>query len=183
MAGKKQMTKKPAAKKQTPKHPLMLDGKDWNRALVMDHLCDQLATSSLSLGSILLAGADGNNLPSYSTIMKWLEEDEKLSEKYARAKEAQADYLADEMLDIADDGKNDWMEKTDKDGQSIGWQLNGEHVQRSKLRIESRKWLMGKLKPKKYGERTTLAGDPENPLAVLTMEQIAANPKSRLKIK
>jgi hypothetical protein len=61
--------------------------------------------------------------------------------------------------------------------------LNGEHVQRSRLRIESRKWLAAKLKPKKYGEKTTIAGDAENPLAVLTMDSITTNPASRIKIK
>ena len=73
-----------------PVHPLMIDGKDWNRIRVMDHICNELATTSLGIGSILKAGLDGNNLPSYSTVMKWLDEDTSLSEKYARAKEAQA---------------------------------------------------------------------------------------------
>lgn len=164
-------------------HPLKLNGKDWDKGLVMNHLCDQLATTSNGIGTILRSGYQGKDLPSYSSIMAWLDADEKLLDRYTRAKEAQADFMADEILDIADDGSNDWMERHDKDGNNVGWQVNGEHVQRSRLRIESRKWLASKLKPKKYGEKTTLAGDAENPLAVLTMEQITTSPNSRIKVK
>ena len=57
------------------------------------------------------------------------------------------------MLDIADDACNDWMERLGEDGQPIGYQLNGDHIQRSRLRIETRKWLATKLQPKKYGDR------------------------------
>jgi len=49
-----------------------------------------------------------------------------------------------------------------------------------RLLSDNRKWLLSKLAPKKYGDRTTLAGDAENPLAVTLLDQIAANPKSRL---
>lgn len=169
--------------KPVPLHPLMIDGKDWNRALVMAHICDLLATTSYGIGKILNSGYDGKPLPSYSTVMKWLEEEEILSDRYARAKEAQAEFMADEMLDIADDGRNDWMESFGKDGESLGYKINGDHVQRSRLRIDTRKWLASKLKPKKYGDKTILSGDKENPVAVLTMDQITVNPNSRIKLK
>ncbi len=145
------------------KHPLMLDGKDWDRELVMRHICDQLATTSYGIGSILKMGFNGKDLPSYSSIMAWLDADAKLLERYTRAKEAQADYMADEILDIADDGKNDWMERHDKEGENAGWQINGEHVQRSRLRIDSRKWLAAKLKPKKYGDKVAVGGADDLP--------------------
>lgn len=74
-------------------------------------------------------------------------------EQYARAKEIQAEGFAEELMDIADDGTNDWMEKLDKDGKPIGWMLNGEHVQRSKLRVDTRKWVASKLLAKKYGDK------------------------------
>jgi len=93
-------------------------------------------------------------MPSIQTLFRWIRENkEGFREQYARAKEEQADALAEEMLDIADDGKNDWMEKFSSDGESLGWFLNGEHVQRSKVRLDTRKWLASKLKPKKYGDR------------------------------
>lgn len=58
-------------------------------------------------------------------------------------------------LEIADDATNDWMERKGA-GQSPGYELNGEHVQRSRLRVDARKWLASKLAPKKYGERLDL---------------------------
>lgn len=162
-----------ATKKQAkPVHPLMVDGRDWDRELVMDHICDKLATSSRGLGNILLAGYGENCLPSYSTVMKWMEEDKALSDRYTRAKEAQADFMADEILDVADDGRNDWMEQLDKEQQPAGYKLNGEHVQRSRLRVESRKWLAAKLKPKKYGDRTEV--EHSGTINTLTDEQVDA---------
>lgn len=64
-----------------------------------------------------------------------------------RAREAQADTLADEILDIADDATNDFM-MTEQ-----GLKYDGDSVQRSRLRVDSRKWLAGKLRPKKYGDK------------------------------
>jgi len=92
-------------------------------------------------------------MPCVATIFNWFRTEKGFLEQYEKAKEAQADTLAEELLDIADDGTNDWMEKTNKDGENIGWQLNGEHVQRSRLRVDTRKWVASKLKPKKYGDK------------------------------
>ena len=50
------------------------------------------------------------------------------------------------------------MERLDRDGNVIGWRVNGEAVQRSKLRVDTRKWVASKLKPKKYGDKLTLDG-------------------------
>jgi hypothetical protein len=70
-----------------------------------------------------------------------------------RARELQIEMMEDELLEIADDANNDWMERHDKDGNSIGWTVNGEHIQRSRARIDTRKWIMSKRAPKKYGDR------------------------------
>ena len=92
-------------------------------------------------------------MPAMSTIFKWLNDYKEFSEQYARAKEAQADAFAEEILDIADDGTNDWVEIHGRDGENTGWRENGEAIRRSVLRVDARKWLMGKLKPKKYGDK------------------------------
>ena len=113
-----------------------------------DEFCARIAEGE-SLRTICLDG----HMPALTTIFRWMRTHEDFRQQYARAKEQQADAMAEEIIDIADDATNDWMEKHDQHGNSIGYQLNGDHVQRSKLRIESRKWLMGKLKPKKYGDK------------------------------
>lgn len=113
-----------------------------------DEICQRIADGE-SLRSICA----GDAMPATSTVFKWLNEQPVFSEQYARAREAQADTLFDEMLDIADDARNDWMERRGED--DAGWVANGEHIQRSKLRLDARKWMAGKLQPKKYGERVT----------------------------
>lgn len=123
-----------------------------------DAICDRLADGE-SLRSIC---AD-DTMPAKSTVFKWLGRNTIFADQYARAREAQADTLADEILDIADDGSNDWMERRREDG-SVDEVLNHEHVQRSKLRLEARKWLAAKMQPKKYGDRQLIGSDPDNPL-------------------
>lgn len=96
-------------------------------------------------------------MPAQSTVFRWLADERYAAfrERYARAREAQADAIFDEMLDIADDGTNDWMERRREDG-SVDEVLNHEHISRSKLRVDARKWMAGKLAPKKYGEKLDL---------------------------
>jgi hypothetical protein len=85
--------------------------------------------------------------------MLWVAKEGWLQEQYARAKELQTDYMVEEMLQIADDAQNDYMERLDADGNVAGYRTNGEAIQRSKLRLETRQWLMRKLHPKKYGDQ------------------------------
>jgi hypothetical protein len=75
--------------------------------------------------------------------------------QYTRAKEEQADLMCEEMLEIADDGTNDTM-ITD-----FGLKENKEWTNRSRLRVETRKWLASKLKPKKYGEKLDVTSGNE----------------------
>lgn len=114
-----------------------------------DLICERVATSTLGLERLCQQHDD---LPSKFTINLWRYRHQEFSTQYAQAKLKQADLLAEEMLDIADDGTNDWMESFGDDGEQIGWKLNGEHVQRSRLRIDTRKFLASKLLPKQYGQ-------------------------------
>lgn len=112
------------------------------------------------------------DMPAMSTVFLWLRAHAEFSEQYAQAKAEAADALVEEMLDIADDGTNDWMEMHDQDGECVGYKVNGEHVQRSKLRVDTRKWIAAKLKPKKYGEKVDLnhGGQADNPLTLLLQQ-------------
>lgn len=114
-------------------------------------ICDRLIDGE-SLRSICIA----DEMPSASTVCRWLAQFPEFREQYAHAREAQADTLVDEMLDIADDGTNDWMEKKNAEGDVIGVEYNGDAVQRSRLRIDARKWMSSKLAPKKYGDKLEL---------------------------
>lgn len=118
---------------------------------VATFICGQLAD-----GQSLRAICRADDMPDKATVFRWLFENTDFRDQYARAKEDSADAHADDVIDIADDGTNDWMERHNSEGECIGWQLNGEHVQRSKLRVDARKWIASKLKAKKYGDKTDL---------------------------
>lgn len=116
-------------------------------------------------------------MPHVSTVMRWLGQNQAFRELYSRARELQAEYLLDEMVEIADDGTNDYVAKRDAEGEIIGWRENGEFVQRSRLRVDARKWAIAKLAPRKYGDKVTLNGDPDNPVRLdvtVTDDQRAA---------
>ena len=115
-------------------------------AEIADVICERIADGE-SLRSI----CSEDEMPNKATVFRWLKAHEDFSDQYARAREAQADSLFDDVLSIADDSRNDWMDRNGEDG--IGWQLNGEHLQRCRLRIDARKWMAGKLRPKVYGDK------------------------------
>jgi transposase len=98
---------------------------------------------------------------SLETIFEWLHKYPDFAERYARAKQESADMMAEEVMDIADDGRNDYMEDDYMKGRSPGWSVNGENIQRSKLRVDTRKWLMAKMKPKKYGDQIDVTSGGE----------------------
>lgn len=149
-------TKKPAAKK-------MGRPTDYTPEIA-DKICAELAQ-----GKSMRTVCKMEGMPVMSTVFLWLRKHPEFSEQYVQAKAEAADALVEEMLDIADDGTNDWMEIHDKEGEAVGWKINGEHVQRSRLRVDTRKWIAAKLKPKKYGERVDVdhGVQADNPLADL----------------
>ncbi|HDS1087092.1 TPA: terminase small subunit protein [Stenotrophomonas maltophilia] len=103
-------------------------------------------------------------MPSRSTVIRWLAENEAFRNQYARARELQADTLAEEILDIAD--KAVLGERLKKDGKGkVLERQTGDMVERSKLMIDARKWYAGKLQPKKYGERVALDHGVQDNLA------------------
>lgn len=118
------------------------------RAEAITHILARIATSRDSIATIV---GEREDLPSERLFFQWKREDEKLRQDYAHAKEEQADLIFDEILDIADDSRNDWMTRTGPNGEAQEV-INQENIQRSRLRIDSRKWVAGKLRPKQYGE-------------------------------
>jgi hypothetical protein len=132
--------RKPTAKKPKPKaktgRPSL-----FSVALAAD-LCSRIAG-----GKSLRTVCEAEDMPDKATVFRWLGDDASFRDQYACAREAQADSIADEMLDIADDKSLDPNDR--------------------RVRLDTRKWLASKLRPKKYGERLELAGDKENPLAVV----------------
>lgn len=113
-----------------------------------DEICERIADGE-SLRSI----CRDDEMPSKATVFRWLAEKQDFQDQYTRAREAQADSLVDDMLDIAD-GKKALLEGSDPD------------VQRDRLAVETRKWIAGKLKGK-YSDKVKHVGGDEgdNPIA------------------
>lgn len=125
-------------------------GKSTYTRELADEICERLAE-----GEPLRQICRDDHMPAWRTVYDWISADTDFAARIARARDAGFDAIAEDIIDIADDGTNDWMEKRDKDGEAIGYQLNGEHVQRSKLRIEARLKLLAKWSPK-YRENTRM---------------------------
>lgn len=116
-------------------------------------------------------------MPAESTVRLWAAEDrEGFSAQYTRAREVGYLAMADETVEISDDGRNDWMERQSEEDKER-YVLNGEHVQRSRLRVDTRKWLLSKALPKMFGDKITqeLTGKDGGPIttADLTDQEIA----------
>lgn len=112
------------------RHPVWTPEK---KAEAQDYICQQIA-----LGRSLVKICEEPDMPSYSTTMEWRASDAVFSDRYARAREDQADYHAEEIVDIAD---------TETDPNV------------ARVRIDARKWKASKLKPKVYGERIAVDQD------------------------
>lgn len=119
---------------------------------IADAICARIAE-----GESVRAICKSDESPAMSTIFKWLRDNPSFSEQYARAKEIQAEAFSDELLDIADDGVNDFVEIQKKNGAVV--LCDQENIQRSKLRVDTRKWLMSKFAPKKYGDKLAIDGN------------------------
>lgn len=114
-------------------------------------------------------------MPSWTAIARWLKEDASFREQYVRAKEDGAEAMADDILEIADNASNDWMERNDKD--NPGWVFNGEAARRSQIRIDARKWLLAKTQPKKYGDKVETVHSGEVSHKVSRIELVPMVPK------
>jgi hypothetical protein len=97
------------------------------------------------------------DMPSSSTIFRWLLDEDKKDfwEQYEKARNIQAELMFEELLEIADDGTNDWMERENKDGTTY-YTINGEAMGRSRLRVDVRKWHLSKVLPKKFSDKSAV---------------------------
>lgn len=130
-----------------------------------DAICDRIAD-----GESLRKICDADDMPNKATVFRWLADNPAFSDQYARARESQADTMADDILTIADDGLNDSY--VDDNGNK---RTDQDVIARSRLRVEARKWLASKMAPKKYGDKLAIGGaDDLPPIKTLSDEQLAA---------
>lgn len=125
---------------------------------IADEICRRLAE-----GESLRSVCRDDGMPAESTVRAWvLDDKEGFSAQYVRARDLYLDTMADEILEISDDGSNDYM------ATEHGEKLDGEHIQRSRLRVDTRKWYLSKLAPKRYGDKLAMehTGEDGAPLSI-----------------
>lgn len=142
------------------KKNLPTPAQDKLRAVGIDAICEKVAECTPLMDIAKEVGV------SFASLSEWLSRPEHI-ERYARAREAQADRHAEEILRIADDGKSDTY--IDEHGNE---RVDQEVVARSKLRVDARRWLASKMKPKVYGDKLELGGQVG--MSSLTNEQLIA---------
>jgi hypothetical protein len=118
-----------------------MDSQD--RSAIMAEICERLAE-----GESLRTICADEHMPTKSKVFRWLAEDAAFADQYARAREAQADTLVDDIVTIAD---------------------TEEDANRARVRIDARKWTAGKMRPKVYGDRVAIGGSDDMP-AIKTEE-------------
>ena len=123
----------------------------------------------LSDGESLKSICEDDTYPNRATVFRWLAAHSEFRDMYARAREEQADSLADEIVAIADEecttvrsSRHPTVKDDDGDGE-LEVVFDSTAVARNRLRIDARKWVASKLKPRKYGEKLAVGGAEDLP--------------------
>jgi len=125
-------------------------GRTTYTAAIGEEICTRLAE-----GEPLRQICRDEHMPAWRTVYGWMEADTEFAARIARAREMGAEAIGEEILDIIDDGRNDWVERENKRTGEVYAALDEEALGRSKLRAEMRLKLLAKWSPQKYGERVT----------------------------
>lgn len=141
-------------------------------------LCDKIATTDI--GTHVLCKR--KEFPSITTVYRWLNDHEEFRNMYARAKEAQADLLAHQIVELSNRervGKT----TTTQTGQFSGTTTTkSDNYNRTRLQIDARKWLASKLAPRKYGDKVDITSDHKAlSMTVLTVDDVAKKEVEKLK--
>lgn len=120
---------------------------------IFDEICE-IIINGKSLRYALNHLSNGKHIHA-TDFFRWLREDENKGKQYARATEERAELIFEDIFDIADDSSNDFIEVDNIQ------KVNSEHIQRSRLRVDARKWALSKMMPKKYGDKLDITSDGE----------------------
>ena len=161
--------KTPAKNGEKDKTKLPIGRPSKNTPELRQEICERL-----SKGEPLTQICRSEHMPHDSVVRDWMKADEEFSRDIARAREFGYDVIAADCLEIADDAKNDYMERQIEGG--VVQVVNSEHIQRSKLRIETRLKLLAKWDPKRYGERQQV--DVNDITPPKTMSEVDASIKA-----
>lgn len=111
-----------------------------------NEICHELS-QGISLRTVCLA----EDMPAAGTVFRWLSENKEFQEQYARAKEESADAMAEEILTLSDGAIGVIKSGAEKKSSAL--------AQAVRLQVDTRKWIMSKMKPKKYGDKVDVTSD------------------------
>jgi hypothetical protein len=136
---------------------------DYNETIA-DLICGRMICGYDDKPESLRSICRDDGMPALGTVMRWLAKHPEFREQYRAAREAQAEVHQEELLEISDNCTDDvqFLLGTEDEG-AIG-RINHSAIARAKLQVDTRKWIMSKMQPKKYGDKTVLSNDPENPV-------------------
>jgi len=138
------------AKKAAPKK--MGRPSKYTEALAAD-ICAKIAG-----GQSLISICRADGMPTRDTVHRWVLTIPDFSDKYAIARELQAEFYAEQIIDISDDSARDMT--IDEDGNQ---RVDHDHIARSRLRVDARKWYASKVAPKKWGDKVQHGGAEDLP--------------------
>ena len=133
-------------------------------------ICDQIASSNKSLATI----CEAEGMPNWRTVYAWLEKHPEFQQMYARAKQDQAERLAEEIIAIADECTIGERTKIKSNGEVET--TTGDMIERAKLRVDARKWIAAKLLPQKYGESVEIKGSGIGGLTINVIQRFGDKP-------
>lgn len=118
-------------------------------------ICERLVCGKDDRPESLRSICSDPDMPDLKTVMRWLTKNEEFCQQYRAAREAQAEAHYEELIQIADDCTDDviFLALDDSEGEGGRPAIKHSAIARAKLRIDTRKWAMSKLAPKKYGDR------------------------------
>lgn len=163
------------AKETPPQAPKNKGGRPskFNKALG-EEICRRLAEGA----SLRRICREDPEMPDVITILRWLSDGNtkhaRFCKQYEKARQVWAEAVYDELSEIADNGSNDFMDKNDPD--NPGYKVNGEVVARSRLRVDTRKWQLARMNPKKFGDKLDVtSGDEKLKTGGVTIIQVPDN--------
>jgi hypothetical protein len=138
---------------------------------IFDEIIEDIQTENISLRKSLAKGKEeAIRRPSSSTFFEWLDKDEDKSKHYARAIKTKQQIKFDEILEIADNDADTYIDENGKT------RVDGAAVNKKRLQIEARKWQLSKENPKKYGDKIDVT-TKDKPIEPAPIFQIVLSPE------
>lgn len=125
---------------------------DEEKETIITAICDRVIEERKSFNEVVIESEI-----SLVTFYKWISKNETLQNLYNYAREVRSDILFEEIIQIADTTEEGVVIETDDNGKTK--EKKGDMTNHRRLKIDSRKWVVAKMNPKKYGDKMTLDGN------------------------